>query len=752
MTTECIVPQSAGSLSVAVLALLMTIFQVIVFFRKPQFAWYAWGASISLSGMAYAIGIFLEYNTPLGTINRFGGLLEFTAIICLVHCLYGFAFAHLGINGRLYHAIAGIFHAFILVLLWSSNYIVADRFVTRNFIGLAAPFNEADLGPLGPMFVIYAVLASIGAIILWVVYKAPDRRYKVPYLAAMVFWVALGIHDGVASMGVPTLQYFMEYGFFGYSLVLLWVVFSSFVDVSAEDRYRVITESANDGILVIQDGKTVFGNPASGALIGWPVKDSAAKDFLDVVVPEDRQKLSQYYKGLLRSEAIPGSLMIRVSGPGREEKIAEIRGSVILYRNRPAVLAVMRDVTERIREHEALKESEEKLARLKKMESLGLLAGGVAHDLNNVLSGIVGYPELILSELSAESNLRKPIETMQESGKRAVAIVEDLLTVARGAAISKEPLNLNDVVMSYLETPEYTKLLQYHPTVKVKVDLDPNLFNIKGSPVHIGKAVMNLVSNACEAIDGLGNVVVSTMNSYIDRPIKGYEDVNVGEYAVLAVTDDGPGISSEDLKRIFEPFYTKKKMGRSGTGLGLTLVWNVIQDHEGYIDVKCGDRGTEFMLYFPITRDAVVQKTSSVRVEDLYGRGETILVVDDVKSQREISSYMLAKLGYKAESVSGGDEAIEYLKKHSVDLLLLDMIMDPGIDGLETYKEIKKIYPGQKAVIVSGFAETEQVKEAQKLGAGRFVKKPIILEHLGMAVKEALEKGITRGQHCEAAK
>jgi two-component system cell cycle sensor histidine kinase/response regulator CckA len=169
--------------------------------------------------------------------------------------------------------------------------------------------------------------------------------------------------------------------------------------------------------------------------------------------------------------------MIRVRGTARDEKIAEIRGSVILYRNRPAVLAVMRDVTERIREHEALMESEEKLARLKKMESLGLLAGGVAHDLNNVLSGIVSYSDLILMELPGDSKLRKPIETMQDSGKRAAAIVEDLLTVARGAAISKEPLNLNDVVMSYLKTPEYKKLLQYHPGVKVKVDLDPNLFN-----------------------------------------------------------------------------------------------------------------------------------------------------------------------------------------------------------------------------------------------------------------------------------
>jgi signal transduction histidine kinase/ActR/RegA family two-component response regulator len=418
----------------------------------------------------------------------------------------------------------------------------------------------------------------------------------------------------------------------------------------------------------------------------------------------------------------------------------EIKASVILYRNRPAVLAVMRDVTERIREEEALLESREKLSRLKKMESLGLLAGGVAHDLNNVLSGIVSYPELILLELPEDSTLRKPIETMQESGRRAAAIVQDLLTVARGVAISREPLSLNDIVRAYLKTPEYQKLLQYHPAVAVETRLEPELFNLKGSPVHIGKCVMNLVSNACEAIEGSGKVVISTMNRCIERPLKEYDDIRAGEYVVLSVADNGAGITQDDLTRLFEPFYTKKKMGRSGTGLGLTLVWNVVQDHDGYIDVRSDKDGTEFDLHFPITRDVLALKTSSIPLEDLCGSGEMILVVDDVRSQREISCRMLEKLGYRTEAVSGGEQAVEYLKDRSADLLLLDMIMDPGINGRETYEKIKKIHPGQKAIIVSGFAETDDVKETMRMGAGRFIMKPLSLEDLGTAVKEELAR------------
>jgi PAS domain S-box-containing protein len=395
---------------------------------------------------------------------------------------------------------------------------------------------------------------------------------------------------------------------------------------------------------------------------------------------------------------------------------------------------------ERKRAEQALRESEEKLARSRKMESLGLLAGGVAHDLNNVLSGIVSYPELIIMDLPEDSKLRKPIETMQESGHRAAAIVQDLLTVARGVATTKEPLNLNELIGDYLNSPEFKKLEQFHPTVTVKTNLDTDLFNIGGSHVHIRKVIMNLVSNASEAIDSSGNVTISTMNRYIDRPLRGYDDVSIGEYVVLAVSDDGSGISSDDLERIFDPFYTKKVMGRSGTGLGLAVVWNVVQDHKGYIDVTTDENGTTFELYFPITREEISGKDLSIPIKDYKGDGETILVVDDVESQREISCKMLDTLGYKTQAVSSGEEAVEYLKEHTIDLILLDMIMDQGINGRETYEQIIKIHPNQKAIIASGFAETDDVKEAQKLGAGQYIKKPLTLEKIGIAVRDELKK------------
>jgi PAS domain S-box-containing protein len=401
---------------------------------------------------------------------------------------------------------------------------------------------------------------------------------------------------------------------------------------------------------------------------------------------------------------------------------------------------IVLDISERVKAEDEKESLQDKPQRSQKMESLGFLAGGVAHDLNNVLSGIVSYPELILMDLPEDSKLRKPIETIQESGHRAAAIVQDLLTMARGAAITREPLSLNDVVSDYLNSPEFKKLKHFHPTVTVSTNLDTDLLNIDGSLIHVRKVVMNLVSNASEAIEGSGNVTISTMNRYVDRPHRGYNDVNIGEYVILSVSDNGSGISSDDFERIFEPFYTKKVMGRSGTGLGLAVVWNTVQDHKGYIDVTSDEIGTSFELYFPITRDEISDKDMLLPIKDYKGNGETILVVDDVESQREISCKMLDTLGYKTKAVSSGEEAVEYLKENTLDLLLLDMIMDPGINGRETYKRIIKIHPNQKAIIISGFAETDEVKEAQKLGVGKYLKKPFTLEKIGLAVKEELEK------------
>jgi len=280
--------------------------------------------------------------------------------------------------------------------------------------------------------------------------------------------------------------------------------------------------------------------------------------------------------------------------------------------------------------------------------------------------------------------------------------------------------------------------------VTFRTECDRNLSNIKGSPVHLEKTLMNLVSNAAESISGAGEVTIRTESRYLDKAVRGYDEVKEGDYTVLSVSDTGMGIPAENREKIFEPFYTKKTMGRSGTGLGLAIVWGTVKDHNGYIDMQTGvGEGTVFTLYFPATREELIAQQRKAPIERYMGHGESVLVVDDVAEQRDIAARLLTRLGYDVRLAASGEEAVEYLKGNKADILVLDMIMAPGIDGLETYRRILESNPRQKAIIVSGFSETERVKEAQKLGAGMYVRKPYVMEKIGLAIRDALVKGIT---------
>jgi CheY-like chemotaxis protein len=375
------------------------------------------------------------------------------------------------------------------------------------------------------------------------------------------------------------------------------------------------------------------------------------------------------------------------------------------------------------------------------MEALGLLAGGVAHDLNNALGILVGYSELLYDSLKEGDPLREDARNIIMGGEQSAAIVQDLLTLARRGVQTKVVVNLNKIVTEYLRSPEYLKMTTLHPGIRIKTQLEDELLPIHGSNAHLSKALMNLASNAAEAMTSGGEIIIRTENCYLDRPISGYDELQEGDYVVLTVTDEGEGIVEEDLKRIFEPFYTKKVMGRSGTGLGLSVVWGTVKDHNGYIDVrseKC--KGTAFYLYFPITQEKDNGREANILADDYMGKGEKILVVDDIKTQCDMANRILSRLNYKVTTVTGGEEAVEYIKANEVDLIILDMIMEPGIDGFETYRRICEFKPAQKAIIVSGFAETERVKMVQSIGAGTFVRKPYIREKIGLAVRRELDR------------
>lgn len=383
---------------------------------------------------------------------------------------------------------------------------------------------------------------------------------------------------------------------------------------------------------------------------------------------------------------------------------------------------------------------EETIQRQKRMETIGNLAARVAHDLNNILSGLVGYPELLLHELPEDSPMRARILRIKDAGEKAAAVVQDLLTLARRGVVQKKIINLNEVVESYLDSAGAKSLQADHPAVIIKTRLAPSLLNVSGSEVHIGKSLMNLIVNAVEAMPVGGEVLIFTANRSLDTPLAAFERIDPGDYAVLGISDTGVGIAAEDLPKIFEPFYTTKEMGRSGTGLGMSVVWTAVKDHGGFINLKTEEgRGTTIEIYLPVTREEPAAAESRIPLEEYQGN-ETVLVVDDIEDQRHIAAGMLRKLGYRVFTAADGEEAIRFIREQPVDLLILDMIMEPGADGLETYQQILAMRPGQKAIIASGFAENERVRQAQHIGAGAYVAKPYTLETLGVAVRKELDR------------
>ncbi|MGA2330956.1 MAG: PAS domain S-box protein [Syntrophales bacterium] len=512
----------------------------------------------------------------------------------------------------------------------------------------------------------------------------------------------------------------------------------------SEEKYRTIIENMDEGYIEVDlTGRLTFFNEAAQKFFGYSAEETMGMHFKQYADEGTAQKMSTVYSVVYRT-GVPLRQFeweaIRKDGARRTVEgsvslIRDIEGQPIRFR------ALFQDITDRKHLQEERQRLQELLHRGEKMEALGTLAGGVAHDLNNVLGIVVGYSELLLSEMDETSEARSRVMNIMQGGERAAAIVQDLLTLARRGVQTRKVININTTIDDYQKSPEFEKLRSFHSNVRIEIKLEEGLLNIIGSPVHLSKTLFNLVSNAVEAMPDGGEVAVTTRNVYLDRPIQGYDDVKEGDYVVLSVSDTGGGIPSADLKRIFEPFYTKKVMGRSGTGLGLAVVWGTVKDHNGYINVESKEgKGTTFNLYFPITREEIFNDQIHVSVSEYMGNGETILVVDDVEGQSKLAAQMLTKLNYSVSNVYSGEEALAYLKEHNVDLMVLDMIMEPGMDGLDTYRSVLKIHPGQKAIIVSGFSETGRVHTAQALGAGTYVRKPYVMEKLGLAVRTELDR------------
>ena len=402
------------------------------------------------------------------------------------------------------------------------------------------------------------------------------------------------------------------------------------------------------------------------------------------------------------------------------------------------ILGIAMDITEQKKAQQEKRKLERKLERARRMESLGILAGGVAHDLNNILGPILGYPDLILTTLPHDNPIRADLEMIKAAAERASDVVQDLLMLARRGKYDMKPLNINRVIEEYFRSSTFEINKARYPDVSYKLELDENVKTINGSKAHLSKTIMNLVINAFESMTHGGNLTLRTFSASVESRMTLFGELPKGDYTIIEVQDTGYGIEEEDLTHIFEPFYTRKEMGRSGSGLGLSVVFGVIQDHNGYLNVTTEmGVGTTFSFYIPFIENT--EPSTNNKEKNMTG-SESILIVDDIEEQRNLAARLLSSLGYKTDTAENGSEALKILKKKRYDLIVLDMIMEDDFDGLDTFKEILKIRPDQKAIIVSGFAETDRVKEARNLGVNKYIRKPYSIKKIGTAIRTILEK------------
>jgi signal transduction histidine kinase/CheY-like chemotaxis protein len=610
------------------------------------------------------------------------------------------------------HVILTLLHLRIALLLGTLMYGLFGR-----LDALVLPLDKHVVWLIRYAFVCPVILAALA-----VTYIPRLHRYLQPIMSFVFAVAGLGIILMIIIAPAPVNYYYYAglilVFILGYSFVylrFLWASLSGWIIVILYEVAAFLTDTPI--IELISNNFFLISANIAGMLVCYATEYSGRRNyFLLQLLDREQRKIQEVNEQL-------------------EQRVAE-RTVSLEQMNRQ----LLREISERRLAEQERQRLEAQLKQAEKMEAIGKLAAGVAHDLNNILSGLVTYPDILLLDLPENSELREFLLIIKQSGEKAAAIVQDMLTLSRQGMAEKKVININKIIDDYLHSPEHLQLQANQPLIRLEVDLQEELFNINGSPVQLSKALMNLLNNAFEANLVDGAVKISTRNCYLDQPREGYERISEGEYVILTVSDTGIGIDAEDLSKIFEPFYTKKKLGRSGTGLGMTLIWSAVKEHEGFLDIRSAEgRGSTFEIYFPATRQEVSAKEPLFTLEDCRGT-ESVLVVDDIPEQREIAAMMLRKLGYTVLAAASGEAAVEYLQDKKVDILVLDMIMAPGIDGCETYNRIIKDHPGQKAIIASGFSESERVKEAQRLWAGEYIKKPYTLDKFARALRAELDR------------
>lgn len=500
--------------------------------------------------------------------------------------------------------------------------------------------------------------------------------------------------------------------------------------VESNERYRSLFNDALDMIHIVdEEGRIIDANPAELVTMGYSKKEYIGMRFDDIVHPDYKERTRSYFQKIIEEKNIDiyETALLTKSGETVHVEVSAVPKKA----GGQGVRAVLRNISDR-------KRLEQQLMQAQKMEAVGTLAGGVAHDFNNMLGVILGYTEMVLREMKPGDSNYNHLEEVYNAARRSANLTRQLLAFARKQTMEPMVLDLNTTVEGML------KMLRR--IIGEDIDLvwrpETSIWPVKMDPAQLDQILANLCVNARDAISGVGKVTIETENIELDLAYcSKHLGFKPGKYVMLGVGDDGCGMDKETLDKVFEPFFTTKENGK-GTGLGLSTVYGIVKQNNGFVNVYSEPgQGTSFKIYIRIHEKGVVEETSKQPPGNLLGLGETILLVEDEPGFLSMGKRLLQNLNYNVIAASGPDEAMELAHKNSdkIHLLITDVVM-PQMNGRDLAGRIKTLNPDIKVIFMSGYTANVIAHHGVLDKGVHFIQKPFSTNSMSIKVREVLDQ------------
>ncbi len=516
----------------------------------------------------------------------------------------------------------------------------------------------------------------------------------------------------------------------------------------SEARFRALVETTSDWVWEMDiKGFFTYCSPVCEMIYGFRPEELSFRCLFDVLMPPDeaarfRRTFDQCVRqalpflGVERRSIAKDGTTVHIEASGTP--VLSEDGRVIGFRG------IDRDITERKKAEQEKLRVEEQYRQSQKMEALGTLAGGIAHDLNNVLTPIMGNAQLCLLTIAPENPLYSKLQNIVKSTEKAARLLRQILAFSRKQVMARKPLNLNTLIN------DFGKMLRrlIREDIALELDLADDLGNVNVDAGQIEQLIMNLVVNARDAVAEGGKILIRTRNTKVGA--EQLFDVDhkplAGNYVVMSVIDNGIGIDPQNMARIFDPFFTTKPAGK-GTGLGLSTVYGIVKQHDGHILIDTGpDRGANFQIFLRHCEDATRDDRELANLLPVQGGNETILVAEDNPEVRQMVVSILEHYGYRVFSAASGSEALQifYAPPHAIDLVVSDIVM-PGVGGRTLADTIRKEHPYLPIIFMSGYPADVNLDDLGGKATFRYLQKPFNPQEIAEAVRGLLDSVAAAG-------